>query len=249
MMELNRKKYFIIAKSRGIIDTQKMFTKELINTLTRYDSRRKVKNIRRKLLNIEPEKIAKIQIISQNELNQVEKLERKSIDELKEIARLWKIKNREKLTKEELIIALLKSASSVAEHNFNNDNSNNTDWWWWYLKCYINLIFSRWGNIVTNKDRKKITKELHETEKKENLSDREKEEIYDYLVKLVKTLNKKEKYQYHDRDDLVYYGIKDIENLFGNADDDDYYYKQKLQSYFKNNYKYYESKCDKDKKL
>ena len=127
MMELNRKKYIIIEKSRGIIDPQKMSTKELINTLTRYDSRRKVKNIRRKLLNIEPEKIAKIQNISQNELNQVEKLQRKSIDGLKEIARLWKIKNREKLTKEELIIGLLKSASSVAEHNFNNDNSNNTD--------------------------------------------------------------------------------------------------------------------------
>ena len=88
MMELNRKKYIIIAKSRGIIDPQKMSTKELINTLTRYDSRRKVKNIRRKLLNIEPETIAKIQNISQNELNQVEKLQRKSIDGLKEIARL-----------------------------------------------------------------------------------------------------------------------------------------------------------------
>ena len=42
---------------------------------------------------------------------------------------------------------------------------------------------------------------------------------------------------------------KKTENLFGNVDDDYYYYKRKLQSYFKNNYKYYESKCDKDKKL
>ena len=65
-----------------------------------------------------------------------------------------------------------------------------------------------------------------------------------------KKLNKKEKYQYHDRDDLDYYGIKDIENLFGNVDNDDDYYKPILiKSSFKDNYKYYERKGDKDKKL
>ena len=65
-----------------------------------------------------------------------------------------------------------------------------------------------------------------------------------------KNFNKKEKYQYHDRDDLDYYGIKDIENLFGNVDNDDDYYKPILiKSYFKDNYKYYERKGDKDKKL
>ena len=53
------------------------------------------------------------------------------------------------------------------------------------------MLLSRLRNIVTNKDRKKIEKELYETEKKENLSDKEKEEIYDHFVKLVNTLNKK----------------------------------------------------------
>ena len=71
------------------------------------------------------------------------------------------------------------------------------------------MILSRLGSIVDINDRKKIKKELYEIEKKENLSDNEKEEIYDYLVRVVKTLNKKEKYKYHDRDDLDYYGIKD----------------------------------------
>ena len=46
--------------------------------------------------------------------------------------------------------------------------------------------------------------------KKENLSDKEKEKIYDDLVELVNTLNKKEEYKYHDRDDLDYYGIGDM---------------------------------------
>ena len=132
------------------------------------------------------------------------------------------------------------------------DNNNNTDDDTYDDKIRgkisdIRMILSRLGNIVTNKDRKKITKELYEIEKKENLSD--KENIYDDIVKLVKTLNKKEKYQYHDRDDLDYYGIKYIENWFGNVDDDYYYKPILIKSSFKDNYKYYESRGDKDKKL
>ena len=74
-----------------------------------------------------------------------------------------------------------------------------------------------------------------------------KKEIHDHLVELVNTLNKKETCQYHERDDLDYYRIRDIENLFSNADE---YYKSILvESSFKNNYKYYESRGDKDKKL
>ena len=83
------------------------------------------------------------------------------------------IKNIEKLTKEELIIALLKSESNAAELTFlkinnNNNNNNNTDD---NINTDdddtyddktsgkisdINMIFSRLGNIVTNKYRKKI---------------------------------------------------------------------------------------------
>ena len=49
MVEFTRKEYIIIAKNRGIIEPQNMTTQELINTLTGYDSRRKVENICRKL--------------------------------------------------------------------------------------------------------------------------------------------------------------------------------------------------------
>ena len=55
----------------------------------------------------------------------------------------------------------------------------------------IRMILSRLGNTITNNDRKKIKKELQEIEKKQNLSYREKEEIYDHLVELVKTFDKK----------------------------------------------------------
>ena len=81
----------------------------------------------------------------------------------------------------------------------------------------VNMIFSRLGNVVTNKDRKKIKRELYEIEKKKNLSNSKKK-----IVELVNSLNKKETYRYHGRHDLDYYGIRDIENLFSNVDD---YYK------------------------
>ena len=88
-------------------------------------------------------------------------------------------------------------------------SSNNTDSKIKGKISDIRMMLSRLGNKVTNNDRKKITKELYEIEKKENLSDKEKEENYDYLVNLTNTLNKKEEDKYHDRDDLDYNGIRD----------------------------------------
>ena len=55
----------------------------------------------------------------------------------------------------------------------------------------IKNIFNRLGNMVTHKDRKKITKKLYEIQTKENLLDNEKREIYGYLAKLVNPLTKK----------------------------------------------------------
>ena len=146
-----------------------------------------------------------------NDVNNIEKLQNKSIDELKGIAKLRRIKNRNKLKKEGLITSLLKSESSNAEHNYmkhfnintnvdndNNNNNNNNDAYDGKVRDKISdirMILSRLGNTITNNDRKKIKKELYEIEKKQNLSDREKEEIYDHLVELVKTLDKKEKYK------------------------------------------------------
>ena len=69
-----------------------MSTEELLNTLSRYDSRRKVKNNHKKLSEIKLEKIAKMQNISENEINHAEKLQKKSIDKLKAIARFRKLR-------------------------------------------------------------------------------------------------------------------------------------------------------------
>ena len=65
--------------------------------------------------------------MSKNELNKAEKLQEKSIDQLKAIARFRRIKNIEKLTKEDLILTPLKSESSALENNFNYNNNINDD--------------------------------------------------------------------------------------------------------------------------
>ena len=144
-----------------------MSTEKLINTLYRYDSTRKGE----KLSKIGLGKVSKIPHISENEVNQAENLQRKSIDKLKEIARLRRIKNRGKLTKEGLIISLLKSESSDAERNYMKHFNNNTDDDDTYDDKIrgkisdIRMMLSRLGNTVTNNDRKKITKELYEIDK------------------------------------------------------------------------------------
>ena len=127
MVELTRKEYNIITKNRAIQRPQDMSTEELLNNLSRYDNRHKVKSIRKKLKRIGLEKIAKIQNMSKNELNKAEKLQEKSINELKVIARLRRIKNVEKLRKEDLILTLLNSKISALENNFRINNTNDDD--------------------------------------------------------------------------------------------------------------------------
>ena len=209
-VKITKKEYGIIAKNRGILNPQDMSTEELLNNFSRYDSKCKLKSIRIKLRRLGLEKIAKMQNISKNDFNKVKKLQEKSLDELKAIARLKRINNFKKLTKEDLILTLLKSESNALKNNNGNDNDDkNSD-----KIRYIRLVLERLGNTITNKDRKKIKKELYEIEKNQNLSDGEKEKADNNLVELVRTLDKKVKYQYQDRDDLDYYGIKNIVNLF-----------------------------------
>ena len=59
--------------------------------------------------------------------------------------------------------------------------------------------------------KRKLKKSFMKKKKMQNLSDNEKEEIYDHLVELVNTFDKKEEYKQSDRDDLDYFGIKKLE--------------------------------------
>ena len=107
-------------------------------------------------------------------------LKRKSIDELKEIAKLRRIKNRGKLNKKGLITSILKSESSNAERNYmrhfntnvdnnNVDNNVHDDTYDSKIRDKISdirAILSRLGDIVTKDDTVKIKNELYEIENK-----------------------------------------------------------------------------------
>ena len=103
--------------------------------------------------------------------------------------------------------------------------------------------------MLPKKDRKEIKDRLYKIEHQRNLSEEEKEENDEYLRKLVRILNNKEEYSLYDRDDFDYYGIRDIENLFDEASEEDYYKPILVKSSFNGNYKYYESRGDKEKEL
>ena len=84
--------------------------------------------------------------------------------------------------------------------------------------------------------------------KNEDLSEAEKEENDEYLRKLVRNLNNKEKYSLYDRDDFDYYVVRD-NFLFDKVIEGDYYKTILVKSSFKGNYKYDESRGDKEKRL
>ena len=166
-----------------------------------------------------------MQNLSQNELNQIAEMRGQSRDE-----KIRRIKNYEEMSREELIISLLKSKQSIAEL-FNNNLDD-------YKISDLRRILNRLRDIIPKSYRKKITKNLYEIEHKENLSEAEKEENDEYLRKLVRILNDKEKHSPYDRDDLDYYGIRGMNNLFDKVIEEGYCKLILVKSSFKGNYKY-----------
>ena len=148
-----------------------------------------------------------------------------------------------------LIIALLKSKRSVAElFNNNFDDSEISD---------IRRILNRLRDVLSKRIKKEIKEKIYDLENRENLSEQENEDINEYLIKLIKYLIKKEGNRYPDRDDLDYYGIRDIESLLCDVDIDDYYKPLIVKTAFKEDkedessyrigYKLYDSQGNKDK--
>ena len=113
------------------------------------------------------------------------------------------------MSKEELIVSLLKSKQSIAKlFNNNLDHDKISD---------MRRIFNRLRDILPKRYRKEIKKKLYEIENNEDLSEAEKEENDEYLRKLVRNLNHKEKYSPYDRDDFDY-----IEKIFDEVSEEDW---------------------------
>ena len=112
------------------------------------------------------------------------------------------------MSKEELIISLLKSKQSIVEFLNNNNNNNNNSLYDNKISD-IRRILNRLRDILPGKYRREIKEKLYEIEHNENLS----EENDEYHRKLVRILNDKGKHSPYDRDNLDYYGKRDIERL------------------------------------
>ena len=91
-----------------------------------------------------------MQNLSQNEVNQITIMYDQSRDELEQIAKMKRIKNYEEMSKEELIISLLKSKHGIAKlFNNNLDDDKISD---------IKKILNRLRDILHRKYRKKLKK-------------------------------------------------------------------------------------------
>ena len=128
------------------------------------------------------------------------------------------------MKKDDLLISLLKSKQSISELFNENNNNEISD---------IRRILNRLRDILPNKDRKEMKDKLYKIEHQINIS----EEEQNYLLKLKRILNNKEEHSLYDRDDFDYCGIRDIENLFDEASEEDYYKPTFVKSSHKSNYK------------
>ena len=119
MVNLTTHELRLIAEKRGIKNCQNMSREKLLSTLD--GSERISKNLSQNGL----EKIEKMQNLSQNELKQIIKMQNFSQNELEQIKKKRSIKKYKNMSKEELLISLLKSEQSHAE--LYKSKSNNAE--------------------------------------------------------------------------------------------------------------------------
>ena len=160
-----------------------------------------------------------------------------SLNELKQIAKIRRIKNYKYMSKERLLSALDESESAVSGNNFDTARIKK-----------IREDFNKLRDRFLKPKIKEIRRNLYEIENKKNLSKSKIKEIEQNLIELEESLFKLN--NYYDHNDIEYKGIKDVANLFnGVSTFEDYYRPTKTKSAFNGNYIEYESKGDKDKNL
>ena len=165
---LYRRELSIIARCLDIKSPSKLSTNELLYILRKY-------LVVKKLEDLNLNKLGKrhIQI---NDLDRIQKLIKLSYETLKELGEPQRIKNYNTLSKEDLIYVLLRSKNSNEDNYISNIiNRIDTSDLHNELRAMINYIretVTRLGSIITNKERTKTTKELYETLKKINNTNR-----------------------------------------------------------------------------
>ena len=117
IVKMTENKLRIIAKNKGIKNYQNMSKEKLLSALG------KLKSITENLLQNGLEKIVKMQNLSLNELEQITEMNNFSENKLKQISIARHIKNYKDMSKEDLLIALLKSNQSHTELQKSEDNN------------------------------------------------------------------------------------------------------------------------------
>ena len=166
---LNRKELNITAKNLKIKKCHKLWINLLLNLLRDF-------LIKKELHDLNLNKLSK-RYISINELDRVRKLDELSHKTLKELGELQQVRNYDKLSKEDLIYSLLRSENPNEDKYITLVTSTfDTSMLDEEIKEEINNIkqtVSRFGNLLTNKERTKITKELHNILKKKIITKKE----------------------------------------------------------------------------
>ena len=116
MINLTKYELKLIGGNRGIKNYQNMSEEKFLDAVLKYD------RITKNLLQNGLEKIARIQNLSLNELEQIEKMNNLSLNKPKQIAKTRSIKSNRNTSKEDLLIALLKSNQSHTELRRSEDN-------------------------------------------------------------------------------------------------------------------------------
>ena len=158
-----------------------------------------------------------------------------SLDELKAVAKIRGIKGDKSMSKDGLT-KILSKPKTKTESKLSEERIND-------IKEDFNETRDRFLQLKIKKNRRNF----YEIENEKNLSKSKIKEIEKNLIELEESIFKLNKY--YDYDDEEYKGIRNIENLFGEFNDENYYEPIKTKDAFNNNYIEYESRGGEDKKL
>ena len=117
MINLTKYKLKLIAGNKVIKNYQNMSKEKLLNAIVK--SERITEDLSQNGL----EPIARMQNLSQNELEQITRMQNLSQNKLEQIAKARRIRNYKDMSKENLLIALLKLNQSHAELKRSEDNN------------------------------------------------------------------------------------------------------------------------------
>ena len=129
-----------------------------------------------------------------------------SLNELKQIMKMRRIKGYKSMSKERLLSALDESECNSIESSRSRNNFNNAR-----IKK-IREDFNKLRDRFLKPKIKEIRRNLYEIENKKNLSKSKIKEIEQNLIELEESLFKLNKY--YDYDDIEYKEIRDLANVF-----------------------------------